>query len=92
EWLAHRGSVGRVIMGEMRVFDEAGQPALVGQTGEIYLRRPQGAPPTYSYVGAEARRLPDGWESLGDMGWFDGDGFLYLADRRTDMVLVGGAN
>ncbi len=92
EWLAHRGSVGRVIMGEMKVFDEAGQPALVGQTGEIYLRRPQGAAPTYSYVGAEARTLPDGWESLGDMGWFDGDGFLYLADRRTDMVLVGGAN
>lgn len=92
EWLMHRGSVGRVIVGEMKVFDEAGTAAPDGQTGEIYLRRPQGAPPTYQYVGAQARTLPGGWESLGDMGWMDGDGFLYLADRRTDMILVGGAN
>ena len=36
--------------------------------------------------------LPDGWESLGDIGWFDEEGYLYLADRRTDMILVGGSN
>ncbi|HKD23677.1 MAG TPA: long-chain fatty acid--CoA ligase, partial [Rhizomicrobium sp.] len=46
----------------------------------------------YRYVGAKARTLPGGWESLGDIGWFDADGYLYLADRRTDMILVGGAN
>jgi bile acid-coenzyme A ligase len=48
--------------------------------------------PTYYYVGAEARRIEGGWESLGDMGWVDEDGYLYLSDRMQDMVLVGGAN
>ena len=46
---------------------------------------------TYRYVGAAARAR-DGWESLGDMGWFDEDGYLYLSDRQADMILVGGAN
>ncbi len=40
----------------------------------------------------ETRTLAGGWESIGDIGWFDADGYLYLADRRTDMILVGGAN
>ena len=47
---------------------------------------------TYRYVGSEARRTPDGWESVGDMGWLDADGYLYLGDRRTDMILTGGRN
>ena len=47
---------------------------------------------TYRYVGAEARTLPGGWESLGDMGAIDADGYLYLADRQTDMILSGGSN
>jgi bile acid-coenzyme A ligase len=56
------------------------------------VRRPEGAPPTYKYIGAEAKTLEGGWESLGDIGWFDEEGYLYLADRRTDMILVGGSN
>ena len=47
---------------------------------------------TYSYVGAEAKRIDGGWESLGDMGSIDADGYLYLADRQTDMILAGGSN
>jgi bile acid-coenzyme A ligase len=58
--------------------------------GEIWMR-PDGDAPTYRYPGAEAR-AKEGWESLGDMGHFDADGYLYLADRRSDMILVGGAN
>jgi bile acid-coenzyme A ligase len=92
EWLAHRGSVGRPVFGEMLAFDTDGRPLPPGETGEIYMRRPAGMPPSYRYRGAEARVLPEGWESLGDIGWFDADGYLYLADRRADMILVGGSN
>ena len=92
EWLAHRGSVGKVRMGEMVAMSEDGKPLPPGEVGEIYMRRPEGAPPSYKYLGATAKTLPGGWESLGDIGWFDEDGYLYLADRRTDMILVGGSN
>jgi bile acid-coenzyme A ligase len=92
EWLEHRGSVGKVAFGQMQVFGAEGQPLPAGETGEIYMRRPEGSPPSYHYRGATARTLPGGWESLGDIGWFDADGYLYLADRRTDMILVGGSN
>jgi bile acid-coenzyme A ligase len=59
--------------------------------GEIYLMPEAGPGTTYHYIGAEPRSM-DGWESLGDMGWMDADGYLYLADRKSDMILRGGAN
>ena len=92
EWLAHRGSVGKVAFGEMAAFDADGNRLPPGEVGEVYMRRPEGAPQSYQYRGATARTLPGGWESLGDIGSFDEDGYLYLADRRTDMILVGGSN
>jgi bile acid-coenzyme A ligase len=93
EWMAHKGSVGKPLaLGEMKAFGPDGKMLGPRETGEIYLRRDPSLPPSYRYVGAEARTLPGGWESLGDIGWFDEDGYLYLADRRTDMILVGGAN
>ena len=92
EWLEHRGSVGKVTVGEMIAVGEDGQTLAPREVGEIYMRRPDGAPPSYKYLGATAKTLPGGWESLGDIGWFDEDGYLYLADRRTDMILVGGSN
>lgn len=92
EWLAHRGSVGKVVMGEMKAFDANGKILPPGEIGEVYMRRPEGMAASYKYVGATARTLPGGWESLGDIGYFDEDGYLYLADRRTDMILVGGSN
>lgn len=92
EWLSHRGSVGRVTIGEMKVFGDDGAELPPGEVGEIYMRRAPGAPETYRYVGASAKVLRDGWESLGDLGRFDEEGYLYLADRRTDMILVGGSN
>jgi bile acid-coenzyme A ligase len=92
EWLAHRGSVGRVVIGEMKIVGDDGADLPAGEVGEIYMRRAPGLPETYKYLGAEARVIQDGWESLGDLGSFDADGYLYLADRRTDMILVGGSN
>ena len=90
EWLAHRGSVGRVVTGEMRVLDPDSYEELPrGTVGEIFMRNDR---VTYRYLGAEARTTPDGWESLGDMGWIDDEGYVYLTDRRGDMILSGGAN
>ena len=92
EWLEHRGSVGRPVLGEMRVLDADGNELPPGQVGEIWMRRGEDAPPSYRYVGAEAKSRPGNWESLGDMGRQDENGYIYLSDRDTDMILVGGAN
>lgn len=89
EWLQHRGTVGRPVPGTMKVTDEDGTELVPGEVGEIWLKPP--TRPTYRYIGAEARAR-DGWESLGDLGWMDDDGYLFIADRRTDLILVGGAN
>jgi len=91
EWLAHRGSVGRVAVGEMKVLDDDGNECPPGEVGEIYMRPSPGAPPTYRYIGATAKTR-DGFDSLGDLGHFDADGYLYLSDRRVDMFTVGGKN
>ncbi|HEV7360298.1 MAG TPA: AMP-binding protein [Mycobacterium sp.] len=91
QWLTHRGSVGVVVAGEMKVLDDDGKPCPPGVEGEIYMRPNPGSAPTYRYVGATAKSR-DGWDSLGDLGYFDTDGFLYLSDRRVDMFTVGGRN
>jgi bile acid-coenzyme A ligase len=92
EWLAHRGSVGRVAAGEIKIVGRDGNEVAPGDVGEIFMRRAAGTPETYRYVGASAKAMAGGWESLGDLGWFDADDYLYLADRQTDMILVGGSN
>lgn len=91
EWLTHRGSVGRVVSGEMTVLDDEGAECPTGVVGEIYLRPRPGSAPTYRYIGSTAKHR-NGWDSLGDLGWFDDEGYLYLADRRVDMFTVGGRN
>ena len=91
QWIAHPGSVGVVVAGEMKVLDDDGNECPPGVSGEIYMRRSPGTSPTYRYIGATAKQR-DGWDSLGDLGYFDEDGFLYLNDRRVDMFTVGGRN
>lgn len=91
EWLTHRGSVGRPQSGEMKICDEDGNDLPPGEIGEVWMRAVGRDRPTYRYIGAEADTR-DGWECLGDIGSMDAEGYLYLADRRTDMILVGGAN
>ncbi|MEA3077637.1 MAG: bile acid-coenzyme ligase [Actinomycetota bacterium] len=90
DWMAHKGSVGKPAEGSMKILDGDGKECPPGEVGEIWMRPPEAK--TYRYLGADARRNDEGWESLGDLGSMDADGFLYLADRRTDLILAGGAN
>jgi bile acid-coenzyme A ligase len=92
EWLDHRGSVGRPAAGaRMRILDESGNDVPTGEIGEIYFLPAKGAGSTYHYLGAEPRMRGE-WETFGDLGRLDSDGYLYLADRRTDLIIAGGAN
>lgn len=94
QYLAHPGSVGVVVAGEMTVLDDDGAECAPGVVGEIYMRPTPGSAPTYRYVGVTATSR-DGWDSLGDLGWYEDDGgerYFYLSDRRVDMFTVGGRN
>ena len=93
EWLSHKGSVGKIDPSfGLRIIGEDGNDVAPGETGEIYFLPHDGVGSTYHYLGAEPKRRPDGWESLGDIGRLDADGYLYLGDRLADMILRGGAN
>jgi bile acid-coenzyme A ligase len=91
QYLTHPGSVGIVVTGEMKVLDDDGNECPPGVAGEIFMRPNPDSGPTYRYIGATAKSR-DGWDSIGDLGYFDADGFLYLNDRRVDMFTVGGRN
>ena len=93
EWLAHVGSVGRGFRDtEVRILDQQGEPVSPGELGEIYLRSPMSA--GYHYLGGAPLlpSTPDGFRTAGDIGHVDADGYLYIADRRSDMIITGGAN
>ena len=93
EWLAHRGTVGRVLAGELHVLDDEMKEQPVGTAGTLWFKT---ATP-FEYFNdpgktAEARS-PDGTMStVGDVGYVDKDGFLYLTDRATFMIISGGVN
>jgi len=93
EWLAHPGSVGRPWGGTLvRVVGEDGREVPAGTVGEIYLKTPGGT--VYGYLG-DVPPLPitdDGFATAGDLGWVDGDGYVYVVDRRVDLIITGGAN
>jgi bile acid-coenzyme A ligase len=92
EWLEHPGTVGRPVLGEIEIRGPDGRQLASGETGEVWMRRGAGQAASYRYIGATPRAAADGWESLGDMGHVDTDGYLYLSDRASDMILVGGSN
>jgi len=94
DWLAHKGTVGRPVLGEVHVCDENGEELPPGESGTLYF----GNGPTFEYHGDEEKtastRDPKGrgWTTLGDVGYVDEDGFLYLTDRRAYMIISGGVN
>lgn len=91
EWLERPGSVGRPMWGQVKILDQDGHELPPGEEGEIYTRDADPARPSYRYIGAEPKRR-DGWDSVGDLGHLDADGYLYVSDRRDDLILTGGAN
>lgn len=88
EWLDHPGSVGRPVHGtEIQTRTPRGL-AGPGQPGAVWLRR--GATPAYSYLGTQSARESSGWDTLGDVGWIDERGYLYLIDRIDEVIHRGG--
>jgi long-chain acyl-CoA synthetase len=94
EWLAHPGTVGRPLAGaSVKVLDEQGRELPAGESGEVYMWLDLW--PDFTYAGDERKRREmerDGLVSCGDIGYLDADGYLYLNDRRSDMVISGGVN
>jgi len=92
EWLTHRGSVGRPILGAVSITGDDGNELGPGEPGTIWFT---GGTP-YEYRGdaeaTAARRDRRGWTTLDDIGYLDADGFLHLTDRRTHMIVTGGVN
>lgn len=94
EWLAHPGTVGRPVRGaRVRVIGDGGVPLGPGEPGEVYMHFPDYG--EFTYQNAPQRRAEiekDGFITVGDIGYLDDDGFLFLCDRKNDMVISGGAN
>jgi long-chain acyl-CoA synthetase len=94
QWLEHKGSVGRPVLSAVHILDEDGNELPPGEPGVIWFE-PQGA------LSFEYHKDPDktahahnqhGWSTVGDMGYLDEDGYLYLTDRATFMIVSGGVN
>jgi long-chain acyl-CoA synthetase len=95
EWLEHEGTVGRALPGcDVKIVREDGSEAPTGESGEVYLN-PGAQWPDFTYIGNDEKRRSidrDGYITLGDGGHLDEDGFLYITDRLSDMVISGGVN
>jgi fatty-acyl-CoA synthase len=92
DWLAHPGSVGRAVHGIVHICDEEGNDLPVRETGLVYFE----GQTNFEYHNdpektAETRNR-HGWSTLGDVGWLDEEGFLYLTDRKSFMIISGGVN
>jgi fatty-acyl-CoA synthase len=95
DWLAHPGSVGRPLVGIIHICDDEGRPVPTGEPGVIYFEREEQA---FEYHNdpekTRSAQHPDHplWTALGDVGYVDEDGFLYLTDRKAYMIISGGVN
>lgn len=92
EWLAHPGSVGRAKLGVAHICDENGEELPVGEEGEIYFENGHGFEYHNDPDKTAAARNALGWTTLGDVGRLDEDGYLYLTDRKSFVIITGGVN
>ncbi|MES2033761.1 MAG: acyl-CoA synthetase [Pseudomonadota bacterium] len=92
DWLTHKGSVGKAVMGELRICDEEGNALPPRSEGQVYFEN--GPPINYHNDPEKTAESYNkhGWTSLGDVGWMDEEGFLYLTDRKSFMIISGGVN
>jgi O-succinylbenzoic acid--CoA ligase len=91
ETAAHSDSVGLVVpCGEIRVIDDAGREAAPGDPGELWIKGPMVVPGYWNDATATAREITDGFWHSGDIGAMDAQGFVYVFDRKKDMINRGG--
>ncbi len=94
QWLGHKGSVGKAVGCEVHIVGEDGREVPVGEEGAVYFGEAKG--PGFEYHNepdkTAASFLDNGWSTLGDIGKLDQDGFLYLTDRKSNMIITGGVN
>jgi fatty-acyl-CoA synthase len=95
DWLAHPGTVGKALLGKLHICDEKGEEQSVGEAGTIYFELPA---TTFEYYKDEAQTRSaqhpshPNWSTLNDVGRVDADGYLYLTDRASFMIVSGGVN
>lgn len=91
-WLAHKGSVGQSINAELHILDDDGDEVPQGDVGTIYFA----GGPVFEYHNDPEKtadsRNKEGWSTLGDVGYVDAEGYLYLTDRKSYMIISGGVN
>jgi len=92
EWLAHRGTVGRPLVGRIHIVGADEEECPTGEVGQVYFS----GGPAFAYhndpVKTKTAYNDKGWSSLGDMGYLDADGYLYLTDRKAYTIISGGVN
>jgi fatty-acyl-CoA synthase len=92
DWLAHPGSVGKPMLSEIHILDEDGNELPPGQPGEIYFAGGYSFEYLNDATKTAASREKHGWVTVGDVGYLDEDGYLFLTDRRHHMIISGGVN
>lgn len=95
DWLEHPGSVGRSMLGPIRILDDENNELEAGEVGTVWFEPPANRPGFEYHKDEEKTRdsfNDRGWSTVGDMGYLDADGYLFLTDRRTFMIVSGGVN
>ena len=92
DWLTHKGSVGRALLGTVKICDENGDEVPPRSEGGVFFE--SDTPVNYHNDPDKTKEAYNkhGWSTLGDVGWVDEEGFLYLTDRKSFMIISGGVN
>jgi acyl-CoA synthetase (AMP-forming)/AMP-acid ligase II len=92
DWLAHPGTVGRLLVGTLHICDDDFNELPIGETGTIWFEGTNQFEYHNDPEKTASSRHPKGWTTLGDVGYLDADGFLFLTDRKSYMIISGGVN